>query len=457
MLVVLLCGTSNKLYAQKINLIAGNGIQGYSGDDSMATNAEMYWPYGIAVDWASNVFIADYANHRVRKVDAATGIITTIAGNGTAGFGGDNNLAVNAQLNYPKGVAVDQAGNVYIADQNNHRIRKVVATTGMITTVAGNGTGGFSGDGMPATQTQLNGPTSVVVDINGNLFIADCFNNRVRKVLATNDTIITVAGNGLQGYGGDDSAANNATLYYPYGIALDGTGNVYIADLQNQRVRKVNSTTGIITTIAGNGYGAGGIGGFSGDDSAATNARLHNPSSIVVDPAGDVFIADVNNNRIRKVSASTGIITTIAGDSTHTYAGDGGLAANARFNEPYCLALDHHGNLFVADVMNNRVRRIDSLITTLTPLTSFTENEINLYPNPNTGTFILVGNINTNSLVSVDVFSLLGKQVYHNTVPVSNGTINYNISLPHGLMNGLYFLKLMTDNGSKVFRVVLQR
>jgi sugar lactone lactonase YvrE len=225
---------------------------------------------------------------------STSGTITTFAGNGTQGFSGDGGPATSAGLSYPGGVAVDAAGNLYIADTSNHRVRKV-STSGTITTVAGNGTFGFSGDDGPATNATLSYPTEVAVDAVGNLYIADTGNLRVRKVSASG-TITTVAGNGIYGFSGDGGPATNASLVIPRGVAVDAVGNLYIADYGNSRVRKVSSW-GTITTVAGNGSP-----GFSGDGGPATSAALGYPRGVAVDAAGNLYIADTDNNRVRKVS-----------------------------------------------------------------------------------------------------------------------------------------------------------
>jgi len=225
-----------------------------------------------------------------------TGIITTVAGNGSMGYSGDNGAATSASLNKPYGVAVDSAGNIYIADLFNFVIRKVAAGTGMITTVAGNGTSGYSGDNGAATSARLSGPTGVAVDSIGNMYIADSVSNRIRKVAAGTGIITTVAGNGTSGYSGDNGAATSASLSYPNGVAVDSAGNIFIANMGNNRIRKVATGTGIITTVAGNGTE-----GYSGDNSSATSTALNQPHGVAVDSAGNIYIADYGNNRIREV------------------------------------------------------------------------------------------------------------------------------------------------------------
>jgi sugar lactone lactonase YvrE len=331
---------------------AGTGYGGYSGDGGAATNAELSFPLGVAVDVNGNLFIADTYNNRIRKVDN-NGIITTVAGGGNAG---DQGVATNAELSDPQGVAVDANGNLFIADTDNSRIRKV-DTNWIISTVAGNGTASYSGDEGTATDAVLHGPCGVAVDFNGNLFIADTDNSRIRKVGA-NGIITTVAGGGTN-YPGDGGVATNAELSYPQGVAVDANGRLFIADTYDNRIRKVD-INGIITTVAGGGTN------YPGDGGVATEAGLWYPQGVAVDAKGNLFIADSWNNRIRKVDTN-GIITTAAGNGTAGYSGDGGVAANAELSYPQGLAVDVNGNLFLADADNNRIRKLDTngIITTV--------------------------------------------------------------------------------------------
>jgi len=348
--------------ANDINTLAGNGTAGFTGDGGLATSAELHSPYGVAVDTVGNIYIPDQANNRIRKVTATTGDISTVAGDGTAGYSGDGGLAINAELNGPTGIAVDRSGNLYIADALNNRIRAVNTGTssmtiagvaiaaGDIATIAGTGTAGFSGDGGAAASAKLSFPFEVTVDGAGNFFIADRNNNRVRKV-TFGGTISTFAGNGTAGFSGDGGAATSAELHSESGVALDRAGNLYIADTANQRIRLVTASTGIITTAAGNGTA-----GFSGDGGAATSAELHLPAAVVVDMAGNLYIADTMNNRIRKVTAVTGNISTFAGNGTAGFSGDGGAATSAEVNLPFGVALDTAGDVYIGDTSNNRVR-----------------------------------------------------------------------------------------------------
>ena len=344
-----------------ISTVAGTGERGFGGDGGPAVNAQLSAPSGVALDGAGNLFIADTDNHRIRKVDA-TGTITTVAGSGLPAFGGDGRdggPATAARLSAPSGVAVDGAGNLFIAESFYNRIRKV-DSAGVITTVAGTGEffGGFSGDGGPATAARLRSPGGVALDGAGNLFIADSGNNRIRKVDATG-TITTIAGTGEYGFSGDGGPAIQAALNYPSGVALDGAGNVYIADTYNHRIRKVDSA-GVITTVAGAGEF-----GFGGDGGPAIQAALNYPSDVVADGAGNLFIAATENHRIRKVD-SAGVITTVAGAGSFGFGGDGGPATAAQLRSPGGVALDGAGNLFIADTDNHRIRKVDSAGTITT-------------------------------------------------------------------------------------------
>jgi uncharacterized protein (TIGR03437 family) len=346
--LVMSCSTFGQTYT--IYTVAGNGTLGYTGDNGPATSAEIHGPYAVATDSAGDLYIADSGNNVIRKV--ANGVITTVAGNGTMGYSGDNGPATSAQLDAPYGVAVDSAGNLYIADSANNVIRKV--SGGVITTIAGNGTSGYTGDNGPATSAQLFTPSAVALDSAGNLYILDFGNNVIRKVSASSLVITTVAGtNATYGFGGDNGPATSAELYGPNGIAVDSAGNLYIADTSNSRIRKVSASNGVITTFAGNGTP-----GFAGDGASATSAELNGPWGVAVDSAGNLYIADLGNNRIRKVSG--GEITTVAGNGTAGYSGDGGAAANAELNGPSAIAPDSAGNFYIADFENDRIRIMSS-------------------------------------------------------------------------------------------------
>jgi uncharacterized protein (TIGR03437 family) len=298
-------------------------------------------PQYIAADRAGNLFFVVHS--AVLRLDAVTGISTLVAGNGVPGFSGDNGPATSAQVGGPRGLAVDSAGNVYIADSYANRVRKV--SNGVITTVAGNGTPGFSGDNGPAISAQLAQPFGLAVDSAGNLYIADWGNSRIREV--SNGVITAVAGDSGFGYFGDNGPAPYAALSGPQGVAVDSAGDLYIADTGNNCIRKVSN--GVITTVAGNGtYG------FSGDNGPATSAQVNQPWGVAVDSAGNLYVSDTGNNRIRKVS--NGVITTVAGNGTRGFSGDGGPATSAQVNLPAGVAVDSAGNVYFADRENNRIR-----------------------------------------------------------------------------------------------------
>lgn len=339
--------------AGQLTVFAGNGNLGFSGDGGPAAAASLDSPSGIALDGSGNLYIADYGNDRIRRVDAATGIITTVAGNGNFGFSGDGGPATQASLAYPTGVAVDSGSNLYFTAPDDNRIRRVAAATGIISTVAGNGSYGFTGDGGLAIMASLRSPRGITVDSSGNLYVGDTYNQRIRRVDAATRIITTVAGNGANAFIGDGGPATSASLYNPVGIALDSGGNLYIADSYNQRVRRVDPS-GIITTVAGNATYV-----FSGDGGPATEASLLYPAGVALDSGGNLYIADTYHQRIRLVGAASGVINTLAGNGTSWFSGDGGDATDASLYS-YGVAADNGGNLYIADTYNRRIRRVDT-------------------------------------------------------------------------------------------------
>jgi uncharacterized protein (TIGR03437 family) len=353
-----------------ITTVAGNGSQTYSGDGGQAASAGLYKPFNVALDAAGNIFIADTYDCLIRKVSPA-GIITTVAGTpGIDGYSGDGGPAGSALLSLPGGVAVDAAGNVYIADSGNARIRKV-SPAGIITTIAGGGNS--TSDGVPATQAELGYPLDIVLDAAGNLYFPDS-DNRIRKVSASG-TITTVAGTlaNVGSYSGDGGPATNAGLSSPSGLALDAAGNIYIADTDNFAIRKVSN--GIITTVAGKQLLPGfGEGGYSGDGGPATSAELSAPSGVAVDAAGNLFIADTNNQRIREVLAANGTITTVAGNGTPNYSGDGGPATSAELYTPNGVTVSVLGGVYISDTGNGRVRLLTPQAGSQAPAVTLVQN-----------------------------------------------------------------------------------
>lgn len=337
--------------------IAGTGTAGFNGDGGLANQAELSSPTSIAIDAEGNVYIADKVNNRIRKVATGSGIISTLAGSGTLGYSGDGMAANTAELNNPSGVAVDGSGNVYIADAGNHCIRKVAANNGIISTIAGTGTAGFSGDGGAASAAQLSNPVGIAVDRYVNIYLTDVNNNRVRKIAAGSQIITTIAGGGTCTSGsfcGDGGLATLAALYNPMAITVDASGNIYIADTGNDRIRMIRAETGVITTIAGTG-----LIGSGGDGGQATAAYLHNPYGVAVDNYGNVYFSDNFNNRIREVEAGVQIISTVAGNGVSCFAGDGWIPTAASIHNPYGIAIDASGNIYIADYNNQRIRRFN--------------------------------------------------------------------------------------------------
>jgi sugar lactone lactonase YvrE len=343
-----------------ITTVAGTGEYGFSGDGSSPLNAQLGNPQAVAADADGNLLIADSGNCRIRRITGADPLITTVAGNGDCAFYGDGGAAAESALSLARGVAVDSAGNVLIADSDNYRVRRMDANTGTISTVGGNGESALLGDNGPATQAVINYPLVITFDGNGNLYVGDS-DNRVRRIDASSGLIASVAGGGPTGDIGDGQPATAANVWAPSGLAFDRSGNLYIADTGHARVRKVDVETGVITTVAGTGEE-----GFSGDGGPALQATLSMPRNLAIDADGNLFIADDGNLRIRKVNLATGVITTWAGNGIRGFSGDGGPASLASVSAAWNFVLDPTGNLYLADYDNARIRRVDraGVITT---------------------------------------------------------------------------------------------
>jgi sugar lactone lactonase YvrE len=354
-------GSVGVLLPGTMQTVAGDGAWVYKSDGVAATAASIFLPDGVAVDDAGNIYLSDTSNNRVRRVDAVSGLISTVAGNGTPGATGDGGLGVNAEVNSPSGMVIDGAGNLLFADSGNHAVRKLTLATGVISTVAGQlGQPGATGDTGLATAALLNTPQGVALDAAGDLYIADTNNNEVRRVDAITGVITTVAGNGTQGSSGDGGPGISATLFSPWGLTVDAAGKVYIADLGNNKIRML-SAGGMISTVAGTGSIA-----YNGDGEAATAANLGGPAAVAVDVAGNLYIADSGNNRIRKVGVATQIISTVAGTGDEQFSGDGGPATTATMYGPYALGLDSFGNVFFSDIFHHRIREIENTVDYLT-------------------------------------------------------------------------------------------
>ncbi len=421
--------------AQIITTVAGGGTAGI-GDGGPAADCELNNPIGIAVDAAGNIYIGDRDNNRIRKINTA-GIITTIAGTGAAGFSGDGGPATDAKIYGPYGLCVDNSGNVYFADNGNDRVRQI-NNSGIISTIAGGGSGGL-GDGGLATDALLS-PGGVVKDLDGNFYIADGINNRVRKIDALG-IITTIAGGGSDV--GSGIPATNAKLNTLYSIAIDNDGNIYTGEQSHSRVLKI-TPSGLLTIIAGTGSS-----GYNGDNIPATSAKLHRVNGLAVDNRGNVYISDGRNNRIRMVN-SEGIITTIAGTGIAGYSGDGGPATSGQFSTTTGIAIGLSNNLFVADFANDRVREISNVVNVANnPIAK--SNDFTLYPNPNNGKFTIGCSSKLVEPYDVVVTDMLGMEVYK-AEGVRGQSIDINLKVP----SGMYVVQLQGESNSMKQRMMVQ-
>jgi sugar lactone lactonase YvrE len=413
--------------AKVINTIAGTGVSGLAGTGGPAKSAQMGQISALAIDGVGDLFFTDVTNSVVWGVAAATGNISIVAGNGTAGFSGDGGPATSAQLNSPNGIAVDGTGNIYISDSNNSVVREVVASTGLIKTFAGTpgqfGYPGHIGDGGPASSAYLNGPHGVALDAAGNLYIADSYNNEVRVVSATTGIITSFAGNGSYYFSCEGGQATSASLGQPNTLAFDTAGNLYIASYTMGRVCKVTAATGILTTVAGNGnrYGT------SGDGGPALSAEIY-PLGLALDTSGNIYISNWTGS-IREVAVSTGIINKIVGNGYPGYSGDGGSAAAAQLQLPQGIAVDASGNLYIADSGNYRVREVSPPAPTATPVIS---------PAAGTYTSVQMATITDSSKGAIIYYTTDGSppsntsSVYSSPIAISATTILQAIAIAPG-------------------------
>lgn len=331
---------------------------GQSESENGVAGETTWTPDGLAVSPAGDVYVADASNHVVRCIDLLTGVISIVAGSGSPGWSGDGGRATSARLTTPRGLAVAPDGDLYIADAGTHTIRKVSAASGAIATIAGLGRPGFDGDGGPATAARLSDPSAIAISAKGDLYIADRGNHRIRVISASTGSIQTVAGQGLPGSSGDGGPGKDARLRSPRGVAIGPNGDLYIADSGNHAVRRLAGSTGILTTIAGTGEA-----GFSGDGGAAALARLCDPEGIAVGPSGDLYIADTGNHRVRRLEVESGTITTIAGNGSVGGGGDSGPSSAAQLDSPGAIAIASTGAYYVGDRGSRRVRMVTGILS----------------------------------------------------------------------------------------------
>jgi sugar lactone lactonase YvrE len=401
-----------------ITTIAGNGTAGTSGDGGQATSAMIASPVGVSINGAGDIYLA-YSNV-CRKITGSTGVISTVSTGG---------LLVSAAH-----IWTASNGNTYITDHYADQVVKINGTTGAASRHCGNGHQGHSGDGGQATNGTLMIPGATCSDKYGNTYIADRGSHEIRKVNGATGILSTICGNGGSGFSGDGGAATAAMVNSPNGICSDTNGNIYFADCGNHRIRKINATTGVVTTFCGTGTA-----GFSGDGGLAVVAKLSSPTGLFADKNGNIYIADQGNNRVRKITPGH-IITTIAGGSAAGFTGDGGPSSAALLSSPNAVWVDNVGNVFIADVNNNRIRKITNHSSSK-PLANYADENIVVFPNPSTGTITLQADA---SLVgnAFEVYNMLGAKVYASTVTDVQTVIN--LDQP----SGNYFLILQTENGN---------
>ncbi|MES2702405.1 MAG: NHL repeat-containing protein [Bacteroidota bacterium] len=422
-LAIVLISVASSSQAQIITTIAGDGIAGFAGDGLIASYSRFNKPMAVAVDDSGNIYISDFNNQRIRKVNTY-GFMSTIAGTGLQGGSGDGGQAKNAKLFSPAGMTLDKGHkNLYIADSKNHRIRKINFETGVISTVAGNGTAGFNGDTIQAMSAKLNLPMGVALDDAGNMYIADAENNRVRKV-DVNGIITTLAGTGAHAFGGENVPARTAILNRPQNVAVAPNGDVYIADSYNNRVRKVNSA-GIITTVAGSSFPK-----FGGDGGAAGSSDLNFPTSIAFDRKGNTYITDAFNNRVRYIDPN-GLINTLAGDGRSISGTDGGPAADAQINGPLGVAIDSNNNIYVTEISNNLRFIYNGPVN---------EEPITIFPNPGKEQVSVVLASSFEELATMTIINQLGQRMYNIIVP-TNRVVAVKFDIP-----GTYYLSAISKH-----------
>jgi hypothetical protein len=439
-LLLIACACIVKMQAQDFDIttIAGCDSVGTSdGDGRPAINARLYNPEGIHLDGRDDLYIADYGNQRIRKIILSTSIITTIAGTDIYGYSGDGGPATDAALFGPEDIFTDTTGNIFFADGLDNCVRKINISTGIITTVVGTGTSGSSGDDGLATNATLNCPSGLCLDKFGNIYIAEYYGNKVRKVEIATGIITTLAGTGTAGNTGVGGPATSAEINGPANVFLDSNSNLFFSDSYNNIIRRIDALTGIITTVAGTG-----MAGYSGNGGLAINAELNGPARGYFDKNYNLFFADYNNGVIRRIDVVTGIITTVAGNGIVGFSGDGGPAVNAKL-DANSVAVDSNGIIYISDVGNNRIRMVyNTLAVSSTP-----EMKYSVYPNP------------ANDELNIDG---LTENTQYRMLSVTGACLQQGMLVPgnnvlsiKNLVPGVYILELTDGEGQRnMVRVV---
>jgi streptogramin lyase len=336
-----------------ISTFAGTGMPGNAGDGGPAALAQLRDPFDVALDRAGNLYFSDTSNHSIRRIDVRTGVISTIAGSGRKGFSGDGGPATQATMNEPYGLALDTDGHLFIVDRLNARVRLVDGKSGIIRTVAGTGQPGYSGDGGPGDKAQLREPNGVALDGKGQLYITDVADQRVRVVALDTGIITTFCGTGRKEQTGDGGPYQQASLLGPRAVAVGPDGGVYICEREGNSIRRVNRTTGMIERYAGTGTR-----GYTGDGGPAVRATFNGPKEIKIDAADNVWVVDTENHAIRRIDARTGVVTTVAGTGRAGGTGDGGPALQGMLNRPHGVAVAPDGTIYIGDTLNHRIRKV---------------------------------------------------------------------------------------------------
>jgi len=423
---LLLVAATNLSAQGVISTIAGNGTAGYSGDGGSAIHAEFYGPSGVATDVHGNLYVADKYNSRVRLIDASSGIVQTFAGTGTAGYAGIGGSPLSAEIFYPNAMFVDHSGNVFFTDWYNDAAFKVSASTGLITNHCGHHTQGWTGDGGDASLATMEIPDGIWVDNStGDAYIVDAGSNHLRKVSGATHIASTICG-GLYGFSGDGGPAAAARFQNISGVCVDRSHNIYISDKNNNRIRKIN-TSGIVSTIAGTGSA-----GYTGDGGPATSAKINAPTGLFMTVDGFLFVCEEGNNVVRVINTNNGQISTLAGTGSAGFSGDGGLAISAKLSDPTSVWEDNFsGAIYIADAGNQRIRKIvGASYKGLAHETSAAANPFTIYPNPTSGAIsISTAKVPDNCLM--EVYNMLGVKVYSQSI--AQELTNINLNVPQGI------------------------